>query len=205
MSQSNRAGNNPEDNFALASATPLFGEKLTNLSERAGNGDDDFHAVNFNNDDEEVEEEMDPAAGRNGMWGTTLAVISTIMGGGIVSIPYAYAVGGIGCGITIQAFVIAIIWISCQLYLRSRTILRCNTNFSIIATKVLGPSSSVLLNCLVVFAVFGILALYMILFSDIAISLVGSAYPENHLFCGKAFYVCSLCLLISPIIIRKTI
>jgi len=101
--------------------------------------------------------------------------------------------------------VIAIIWISCQLYLRSRTILRCNTNFSVIASAVLGPSSSILLNSLVVFAVFGILALYMILFSDIAISLVGSSYPEDHLFSGKAFYVCSLCLLISPIVIRKTI
>lgn len=32
------------------------------------------------------------------MWGTTLAIISTIMGGGIVSIPYAYAVGGMLMG-----------------------------------------------------------------------------------------------------------
>ena len=39
--------------------------------------------------------------GTNGVAGTALAIISTIMGGGIVSIPYAYAVEGIIVGITV--------------------------------------------------------------------------------------------------------
>jgi len=64
---------------------------------------------------------------------TTLAIVSTIMGGGIVSIPYAYSVAGIGVGVSIQACVIAAIWISCTLYLQSRTILRCTTSFSVLA------------------------------------------------------------------------
>ena len=58
---------------------------------------------------------------------------------------------------------------------------------------------------LLVFAVFGILALYMILFSEIAISLIGGAYPEDHVLCQKAFYVVALSLLISPIVARKKI
>ena len=109
MSQSNRAGTVAEDDFfAQASSTPMFGEKQINfstprLSERASFKDDEFQAVAYNNDDEEgeEEEELDQKSGRNGLWGTTLAVISTIMGGGIVSVPYAYAVGGMGMGITI--------------------------------------------------------------------------------------------------------
>ena len=52
------------------------------------------------NEEEEDEHEKE-VAGRNGMWGTTLAIISTIMGGGIVSIPYAYSVAGIGVGVSI--------------------------------------------------------------------------------------------------------
>ena len=40
-------------------------------------------------------------AGRNGVCGTALAIISTIMGGGIVSIPYAYAVAGMTTGVCI--------------------------------------------------------------------------------------------------------
>lgn len=136
---------------------------------------------------------------------TTLAIVSTIMGGGIVSIPYAYSVAGMGVGISIQACVIMAIWISCTLYLQSRTILRCTTSFSVLAEKCLGSVSSIILNMLLVFAVFGIMALYMILFSEIAISLIASGYDSGHFLSQKAFYVICLCALISPIIVRKKI
>mmetsp|Transcript_21644 Transcript_21644/g.28993 ORF Transcript_21644/g.28993 Transcript_21644/m.28993 type:complete len:316 (-) Transcript_21644:742-1689(-) len=143
--------------------------------------------------------------GRNSMCGTALAIISTIMGGGIVSIPYAYAVAGVWTGIGIQVGVIIAIWISCVLYLETRSILQCNTNFSVIANMCLGSISSIILNMLLVFAVFGIMALYMILFSEIAISLIGGSYAADHILRHKAFYVTSLCVLISPIIVRKKI
>ena len=127
------------------------------------------------------------------------------MGGGIVSIPYAYAVTGFWIGLGIQVCVIIAIWISCKLYLQTRTMLRCQTNFSTIANICMGSISSIILNLLLVFAVFGILALYMILFSEISISLIGGSYPDGHILKNKAFYVTSLCVLISPIIVRKKI
>ena len=139
------------------------------------------------------------------MFGTALAIISTIMGGGIVSIPFAYAVAGPLVGLSIQMVVIVAIWLSCVLYLQTRTILRCNTTFSVIANLCLGPISGIILNMLLVFAVFGIMALYMILFSEIAISLVGTSQPADSFLCNKAFYVISLSILISPIIVRKRI
>ena len=83
--------------------------------------------------------------------------------------------------------------------------LRCQCNFSTLANVCLGPASSILLNSLLVFAVFGILALYMILFSEIAISLIGSSQSDDHILKKKAFYVTCLCVLISPIIVRKKI
>jgi len=49
------------------------------------------------------------------------------------------------------------------------------------------------------------MALYMILFSEIAISLIGGSYAADHILRHKAFYVTSLCVLISPIIVRKKI
>ena len=55
--------------------------------------------------------------GRNGVSGTTLALISTIMGGGIVSIPFAFAVAGPLIGISIQVAVCVAMGISCTLYL----------------------------------------------------------------------------------------
>lgn len=81
--------------------------------------------------------------------------------------------------------------------------LSCKTNFSEIANLCLGSVSSIILNLLIVFAIFGILALYMILFSEISISLIGNNFPEGHITQNKALYVVSLCLLISPIIVRK--
>ena len=58
---------------------------------------------------------------------------------------------------------------------------------------------------LLVFAVFGILALYMILFSEIAISLIGVSFDKDHFLVKKTFYVICLGILISPIIVRKRI
>jgi amino acid permease len=40
--------------------------------------------------------------GQNGVSGTALAIISTTMGGGIVSIPYAFASAGFVNGLLIQ-------------------------------------------------------------------------------------------------------
>ena len=153
-------------------------------------------------DDAEVVHEKDE---RNGVAGTSLAIISTIMGGGIVSIPFAYSVAGPAIGASIQLTVILAIGVSCVLYLKTRDILRCNTTFSVIANLCLGPISGIILNLLLVFAVFGIMALYMILFSEIAISLVGSTQDGDSFLCHKAFYVIALCLLISPILVRKRI
>ena len=54
---------------------------------------------------------------QNGVVVTTLAIISTIMGGGIISIPYAYSVAGFWPGLGIQLCVIVSVMISCYLYL----------------------------------------------------------------------------------------
>lgn len=173
--------------------------------------DDRFVSVKFDVAKEEDEEEDAHAlerAGRNGVGGTTLAIISTIMGGGIVSIPYAYAVAGVTIGISAQVTVIIAIWISCTLYLQTKNILRCQTSFTVLANLCLGSISTYILNMLLVFAVFGIMALYMILFSEIAISLIGTSEDgpgQDHFLSHKTFYVCSLSVLIAPIVVRKRI
>ena len=139
------------------------------------------------------------------MGGTTLAIISTIMGGGIVSIPFAFSVAGPVIGISIQIAVCGAMGISCILYLQTRNILRCKTSFSVISNICLGPISGIILNSLLVFAIFGIMCLYMILFSEISISLICNAQGEHSFLCHKTFYVVSLSILILPIVMRKRI
>ena len=74
--------------------------------------------------------DKDPNAAKNGLCQTTLNIISTIMGGGIVSIPYAYAVAGAEIGFAVQATVVVAILIACTIYLRTRNILQCGTSFT---------------------------------------------------------------------------
>ena len=143
--------------------------------------------------------------GRNSVFGTTLTIVSTILGGGIVSIPYAYAVVGTFTGVAIQVGVCIAIYISCTLYLKTKSILRCSSSFDVIANLCLASVSGILLNLLLMFAVFGIMTLYVLLFAKICLSLVGSAYPEDHILASKTFYILVLGILVSPIIIRKKI
>jgi len=93
------------------------------------------------------------------------------------------------------------------LYLKTRRILKCGIGFTKIANECLGPYSSVLINALIALAVFGILTLYMLLFSRIAIQLFS---PES-ITAGKAVgflghkevYIIGLSVLIIPVIVKK--
>ena len=60
------------------------------------------------------------------------------MGGGIVSIPFAYAVAGIYVGLTVQLAVVFALLISCYLYIKTRQILNCSASYTVIASLCLG-------------------------------------------------------------------
>ena len=129
------------------------------------------------------------------------------MGGGIVSIPYAYAVAGPEIGFTVQGLVVVAILIACMLYLRTRSILQCGTSFTQLANMCLGRYSSIFINGLIALAVFGILTLYLLLFSKIAIQIVMAAYTDaedsRSILASKTVYIVALCVLITPITLRK--
>ena len=150
--------------------------------------------------------EKDPNAAKNGVGQTALNIISTIMGGGIVSIPYAYAVAGVQIGLTIQVVVVIAILIASVLYLKTRSILQCGTSFSVIANMCLGQYSSVFINALIALAVFGILTLYMLLFARIAIQVFAPEPVPGEpasIFSNKTLYIVGLGIFICPIIVRK--
>ena len=152
--------------------------------------------------------DKEPDASKNGIGQTTLNIISTIMGGGIVSIPYAYAVAGPEIGFAVQSAVVVAILIACLLYLRTRSILQCGTSFTYIANMCLGRYSSVFINVLIALAVFGILTLYLLLFSRIAIQIVQVSFLEDtaetrSVLSDKTIYIILLCVLILPITLKK--
>jgi amino acid permease len=135
------------------------------------------------------------------------------MGGGIVSIPYAFTTAGFLNGVIVQTMVVISLYVSTSFYLAARRKLKCDSSFSAIAQLCLGDYSGVLINFLITFAIFGILSLYMILFSRIAISIFGGSSAQalndvdasynQSILDSKYFYIVLLGLFQLPIVLRK--
>ena len=99
-----------------------------------------------------------------------LSVISTIIGGGITSVPYAMTVAGLPTGILINFMVIGIVMFCTHLYLKARQLFGLES-LSELCFVSFGRSSIFLINALIAFVIYGILVLYFVLFSRICISL----------------------------------
>jgi len=99
--------------------------------------------------------------------------VSIIVGGGIVSVPYALSSAGLKFGIACQLAVMGLMVFSVNLYLQARNRLQCQPTFTAVAQMCIGDVSSLLINGIIVFCIFGVLTLYVILFSTIGLSLFG--------------------------------
>lgn len=103
--------------------------------------------------------------------GAALSIISTIIGGGIISIPYAMTTNGILYGAGIHLVTLVFLMFTAHLYLSAKDMYDV-PSFSELCYMCFGRSSIYLINLLIAFVIFGILILYMILFSKISISLL---------------------------------
>ena len=85
----------------------------------------------INNKNKEVQIENDEH--KLGIGETAVSFVSTIMGGGVVSVPYAYSTAGFRVGFCIQLVVMAAYLFTCRLYLEVRRRLRCESSFTAVA------------------------------------------------------------------------
>lgn len=125
-------------------------------------------AINIDVSKQMQEEEKD----KNGIVGTALTFVSIIVGGGVVSVPYAYTSAGITVGLGCQFIVMLVMLYSASLYLTSKKRLKCQSAFTVVAQQCIGDLSSLLINGIIVFCIFGVLILYFILFARITLSLL---------------------------------
>jgi amino acid permease len=137
------------------------------------------------------------------VFGAALQVISTIIGGGIISVPYAMTTAGFYNGLLVNMMIIGIMLFCTHLYLGARDMLGFNS-ISELSYKCFGRSSVFIINLLVAFVIFGILTLYLILFADISISLVapllGSEIAGN-----KITYIVFVCIVLAPVMVKKNL
>jgi amino acid permease len=132
-----------------------------------------------------------------------LQIISSICGGGIISVPYAMTVAGFYNGLMINLIIILCMMYCTHLYLRSKDIFGF-ASVSELSYICFGRPSVFIINILVAFVIFGILTLYLILFADISISLV-TPLIDNVITQSKMTYIIGVCFLLTPVILRRNL
>lgn len=94
---------------------------------------------------------------------------------------------------------------SASLYLATRNKLKCNPTFTDVAQACIGDISSILVNSLIAFCIWGVLTLYIILFSQICLALFAVNSQPDSFWAQKQTYVISLCVAQLPIVFLKAV
>lgn len=152
----------------------------------------------------ESKKDNDIESEKNGVFGTALTFLSIIVGGGIVSVPYAFTAAGIKFGFFCQVFVMLSMLYSAYLYFEARKLLRCEASFTAVAQVCIGNISSLLVNGIIAFCIFGVVTLYSILFATIALILFTNENNPDSLFNKKSTYVILLSMAQLPHVTRKS-
>jgi len=134
------------------------------------------------------------------------SVISSIMGSGILSVPYAITVHGLWFGIGLNLFTICAMLSATFLYMTARKIYGVN-QFSDLLYYCLGTKAVYSVNLLLSFIIYVIMTLYLIMFAQIMISLFGPQGEPQSMFewllTQKFFYVIGLLTLNIKILLAK--
>lgn len=124
-----------------------------------------------------------------------MAITSTIIGAGIISVPYAMIVNGIWIGVAINLSVMVFMLFCAYLYMKARDMYQIES-FSDLCYMGFGKRSIYVVNCMVALIIFGIMILYLIFFSRICISLFGGK---------KWIWVIVTTVLLMPFMLKRQI
>jgi amino acid permease len=136
-----------------------------------------------------------------------LSLISTIIGGGIVGLPYAFFYLGIPFGITLGIVLAFLTHRSCYMYLRAKDLIP-GTQESLyeIGYMTVGPKSIYWISSIICVSSFGLMMIYMIVFGDICSSFISDwAYDgiDGYFWTSRPPYIIILSSALFPMIIKK--
>ena len=135
-----------------------------------------------------------------------LALLSAIVGGGIVGIPYAMFHTGIPLGLGLNIAVAAAGWYTGSLYLRVKDLAPTYVeSLYELGFVTMGVASIYLISSLVLISGIGCIMIYFIVFSNISASLAESALgPDSKSFLTeRTVYVVLLAILMFPLCMKK--
>jgi len=99
-----------------------------------------------------------------------MTFISSIVGIGVVSVPFGFGTAGYSTGLLINLFILCIIMVSTHLYLYAMEYLQL-ASMSELCYMSMGHRSIYIINAFMAFIFFFILVIYNIQFSTLALSL----------------------------------
>ncbi len=136
-----------------------------------------------------------------------LAILSTIIGGGIVGIPYSFLNFGIPLAIVLNILVVILTYYSGVLYLKAKDLVPDQPeSLYEIGYMTLGRSSIFMVGTIQLVNSFGLMMIYFIVFSDTTGQLVGSfnGYALGEIwYSSRYFYVLILGAVLTPVILKK--
>lgn len=107
------------------------------------------------------------------LFDATLALIASIIGGGIIAIPYAMTAAGFINGCITNLVTILILMFCTHLYLRAMDMFNMRS-ISELCYMCFGRASVYIINGLLAFVFFGVLVMFLILFGNLGVSLLAS-------------------------------
>lgn len=138
--------------------------------------------------------------------GAVLSIISTIVGGGIVSLPHSFYFIGIILGALFIILAAAQSTYSILLYLKAKDYLPGKPQSLYEMGFILFNRSSIfMISAVLTFTSFGLIIIYFMVFSGTfsALILDLTSICEDSFWAGKTIYVVGLSILLIPLAIKK--
>ena len=135
-----------------------------------------------------------------------LALLSAIVGGGIVGIPYAMYHTGIPLGVILTISIALAGWYTGLLYLRVKELSPTYVESMYeLCYVTMGSASIFLLSITILISGAGCTMIYFIVFSNTSQSLAKLAFEEGeeNMLTDRKFYVITLAIIMTPLCIKK--
>jgi amino acid permease len=140
-------------------------------------------------------------------WSGALALISTIIGGGIVGLPFAFYYLGIPLALAFNVLAVLMTRESGRLYLAMHALVPDRPDSLYEIGYMLSGRSTIFVNAIIcVVNSIGLMMIYFIVFSETMGQLVGSFWDKNlgeAWYADKPTYVIGLGILLIPVVIKK--
>lgn len=154
-----------------------------------------------------IRERTSVFAGEHGLtfFAGVLAIISTIIGGGIVGLPYSFLYFGIPLALVLNVVAIILTVLNGMLYLELREVMPDKpNNLYEIGFMLLGRKSIFMISSIYLINAFGLMLIYFITFGQTTASIMFNLIEDSDNFlCEKTCWVLVLGAVLIPVVLMK--